>query len=358
MREIVFFQRFRLVIWVWVLCRYVRRFCVVNEDTSPFSDILQSVFGKFSFRRIGEHLLIGCSLFLFFCILADPQWVQENEKESKSGIDIVLLLDISTSMLAEDFSPNRLEVAKKVVSSFIGSLQTDRLGMVVFAGKPFTSVPLTFDYDFVQEMLIELNTDTINQRVRSLQGTAIWDALLSGLGVLQKWLDRDDDTGVQKNKKNKNDEEQKEREQIVVLVTDGESSPWTLDPFIVSQLAKEQSVPVYTIWIWSKQWWYITQQTPFGTQRQQIKGVDEVTLKEISSITWWTYRRVENERVFKEVFDEISTLTKSEIEMNVQRSYSPAWKPLGRVLLFCLLSLWLLHLLFPARYVWTTTLHE
>lgn len=98
-------------------------------------------------------MLTLLSIALFFVILADPNTALDEQKQTQTGIDIVIALDVSKSMLANDFSPNRFEVAKNVLSDFVTQLQSDRLGLVVFAGKPFTSVPLTFDYSFVSEIV-------------------------------------------------------------------------------------------------------------------------------------------------------------------------------------------------------------
>jgi Ca-activated chloride channel family protein len=120
----------------------------------------------------------------------------------------MLVVDISKSMLAEDITPNRIEAAKKTIDTFLSKIETDRVGIILFAGKPFASVPLTFDYDAVRNILSEVNTDNINQTIPGLSGTAIGDAILSATDTLKR--------------NEKNDE--KERTKTIILLTDGEAN--------------------------------------------------------------------------------------------------------------------------------------
>lgn len=116
---------------------------------------------------------ISISLVLFVLLLASPYQKFTQETVERNGIDIEILFDVSYSMTATDLKPSRLEIAKKVFSDFVNGLTSDRVGMIVFAGKPFTSFPLTFDYHFIQQFLQNLTIDIIDQSMYGLQGTAI-----------------------------------------------------------------------------------------------------------------------------------------------------------------------------------------
>jgi Ca-activated chloride channel family protein len=106
-------------------------------------------------------------------LLANPSSINTSQIEKKNGIDIEILFDISYSMKAEDLSPNRLEIAKDTLVNFISQISSDRVGLTIFAGKPFTSVPITFDYNFLKDYIKNIDVDTINQAYTYLQGTAM-----------------------------------------------------------------------------------------------------------------------------------------------------------------------------------------
>lgn len=274
-----------------------------------------------------EKVCIGWIILVAWCVLAQPQSIDRWERISKSWIDIVLALDISQSMLADDFQPNRLDVAKEVIDGFLDELESDRVSMVVFAGKPFVSVPLTFDYQIFKDILQRTTIDTINQQVQWLQWTAIGDALLSSLTILEKW--REDI------------EDDEEREQVVVLLTDWVANTW-IQPLVVWKAAYEQAVKVYTVWIGSEQWWYISYDTPFGMRRQRIEWVDETTLQQLAAETWWRYWRATDKQTFERIFDELQTLEQHDIESEEKVLYSDMqeWFLLILVLLWWVL-LWL-----------------
>lgn len=259
-----------------------------------------------------------------------PALVSETTETSKEWIDIVLALDVSGSMGADDFSPDRLSVAKSTLEKFVDELTSDRVGLVVFAGKPFTSVPLTFDYEISKQIVWQTSTETINQNVRGLNGTAIGDAILSSLWILEKWRDEADD----------------EREQVIVLVTDGEATAWSLDPAIAAAYSVEQWVTIYTVGIWSLEWWSISYQTIAGVRKQPVWWVDERTLQAIAKQTWWKYRRATDEETFQSIFDELSELTKSEVETETIQSSTPALQWLERLILWISLLLLLLAMVF------------
>ena len=180
-----------------------------------FSDA-KKIFWKNNLRFFWSILVLSLILFDFIVILANPNTTNVSEKIKKNWIDIVIALDISGSMESEDLKPNRLEAAKKVINSFIKKLKTDRVWMVVFAWKPFTSIPLTFDYNILTETINRLSTKDIQSN-----WTAIWDAILM-------W-----ETLFDKDKKEKN------REKVMILLTDWDANVW-VDPKVAALSAKEK----------------------------------------------------------------------------------------------------------------------
>jgi Ca-activated chloride channel homolog len=129
--------------------------------------------------------ILRCSMVVLFgVLLADPRGTISIAEDTKYGLDIALVLDISKSMLAEDLNPNRIEAAKKVIEGFVENVTSDRVGIVVFAGKPFVSIPLTFDYSAIISTIRAITTDTINQNAPGLAGTAIGDGMLVAIDSL------------------------------------------------------------------------------------------------------------------------------------------------------------------------------
>ena len=129
---------------------------------------LKTCFKSQNYKFYIKIILLILILINFIIILSNPNITNISKKIKKNGIDIVIALDISWSMDAEDLKPSRIESAKRVINNFIGKLKTDRLWLVVFAWKPFTSIPLTFDYNILKETIARLKTDNINQQKRWL----------------------------------------------------------------------------------------------------------------------------------------------------------------------------------------------
>jgi Ca-activated chloride channel family protein len=271
-----------------------------------FLDDLKKVFGKNSLKFYTSIILLGLILINFIVILANPNITNVSEKIKKNGIDIVIALDVSGSMEAQDLKPNRLEAAKNVISNFIRKLKTDRVWLVVFAWKPFTSIPLTFDYNILEETLSRLSTDSINQQKRWLIWTAIWDAIL-----MSKTLFKTPANG---------DKQDKDREKVIILLTDWDANVW-VDPVIAWLAAKKENIKIYTIWIWSEKWGYITYNIWGFLQRQKIPPLNDKALKQIAKDTRWVYFRATNNEVFKQIFEQLQKLEKNDIEVEVKKEY-------------------------------------
>lgn len=168
-------------------------------------------------------------------------------------------------MIAEDIQPNRLEAAKKVLEDFFGKLESDRVGLILFSGMPFTSIPLTFDYTFLKEYIANIQVDMIDQSRMDMAGTAIGDSLLLASANLSK--EKTDDT----------------KEQIIILITDGEANKG-IDPLLSLKYLKEQNIKTYTIGVGKDDVTTITIPSPINgfSQKVQVGGIDEETLQKIA----------------------------------------------------------------------------
>lgn len=256
--------------------------------------------------KISLFLLLLCN---FIILLANPQFVNSKKDITKNGIDIVLAFDVSGSMEASDLQPNRMEAAKKVLDNFIWNLKTDRLGLVIFAWKPFTSIPLTFDYNILKENIQRLSTSSINQQRNWLNGTAIWDAILMSKTLFKapKWVSK---------------EEYEKRQKVIILLTDGDANVW-VDPVLTSLSAKKENIKIYTIGIGSEKWGSIKINIGWWfTQEQQIPPLNDTALKEIAQNTSWEFFRATDNNSFTKIFDTLQKLEKNDIKIHITKLYT------------------------------------
>jgi len=268
---------------------------------------LKNTFKKNNFWIYIKLFFLTLILFSYVLIFANPNIGSIDTKTKKSWIDIVLALDISYSMNATDLSPNRIEAAKKVIIDFITKQETNRVWLVVFAWKPFTSIPLTFDYNILKETISNLKTDNINQNW-SLAWTAIWDAILMSETLFE-------------NKDDKNIDTTKNREKVIILLTDWDANTW-VDPQLAAKNSKEENIKIYTIWIWSPEWWTIVYNTWPFQQVSQVPPLNWEALQSISKTTSWKFFIATDNRVFEEIFKKLESLDKKEIEVETKDIYN------------------------------------
>lgn len=234
---------------------------------------------------IGKYLIFLSSI-LMTVALARPQMVSKESKVKRNGVDIVVSLDLSLSMLQEDFKPNRLEKSKEMLEKFIQKRPNDRLGLVVFGGDAYTKIPLTFDNKMVKETVEKITIDDITSNKRTAIGM--------GLGVSLNRL------------KNSN-----AKSKIIILMTDGENNAGSLSPEEATKLAKEMGIKIYTIGIGARE---IKIPTLFGKRTLKNTELDENLLRNIAQETKGKYFRASEEKEFNKIFDEINKLEKSKIE--------------------------------------------
>ncbi len=249
---------------------------------------------------LSEHLYVLkiLGIVLIITALARPQ-IGTSYKETKTkGIDIVLTLDTSTSMLAEDFKPkNRIKVAKNLASKFIEGRVNDRIGLVVFASKSYRKCPLTIDYGILQKLLGTVETGQIED------GTAIGMALANAVNILKNT---------------------KAKSKVVILLTDGRNNAGKIDPLTASETASAVGVKVYTIGVGKRGTApYPVNHPVFGKTYQKIRvDIDEKTLKKIAKNTDGKYYRATDKQSLKRIFNKIDKLEKTEIKSKVYTNYT------------------------------------
>ncbi|MBN1768014.1 MAG: VWA domain-containing protein [Prolixibacteraceae bacterium] len=228
-------------------------------------------------------------LALLIVVLARPQSSDSWENQTTEGIDIVMAIDVSTSMLARDLKPDRLEAAKDVATQFIAGRPYDRIGLVVFAGESFTQCPLTTDHAVVTNLLRETQTGIIED------GTAIGNGLATSVNRLK---------------------ESDAVSRVVILLTDGENNRGEVPPLTAAEIAKTFGIRVYTIGVGIEGTAPYPVQTPFGTRIQQVQvKIDEETMQSIADITGGKYFRATDNEKLKMIYDEIDQLEKAKIEV-------------------------------------------
>ncbi|KAA5827574.1 VWA domain-containing protein [Algibacter amylolyticus] len=256
-----------------------------------------------------RHLLFGLRLLalaLIIMALARPQSVDVSTKtKTTRGIDIVMAIDVSASMLAKDLSPNRLEALKKVASEFIKGRPNDRIGLVEYAGESYTKTPITSDKSIVLRSLKSIKYNNIIEG-----GTAI------GMGLA---------TSVNRLK------DSKASSKVIILLTDGVNNSGFIDPKIASELAVEYGIKTYTIGLGTNGMALspvaILPNGNFQYGRIQVE-IDEELLKEIAEVTGGKYFRATNNKKLEEIYEEINKLEKTEIEEFKYYNYEEKFRPL------------------------------
>lgn len=266
--------------WLW-LSRFGNQLSLALTDSD-----WKATSGN-NWLRFTQPLLLTLAIVLILTALARPQRTSEKVEQWTEGIDIILAVDISRSMQIEDFSPNRLEAAKRVAIDFVDGRFQDRIGLVVFSGDAYSLSPLTTDYDLLRTYIKSMDFSLID-----IKGTAIGSALAVVLNRM---------------------EESKARSKICILLSDGDSNAGNIDPITAAELAVTSGVKVYTI-IVGKEGRVPFGKDFFGRPQYLENTVDESTMREIAAITGGKFYRAADNRALQQVFDEIDSLEKSEIK--------------------------------------------
>lgn len=250
------------------------------------------------------------ALSILILAMARPQSSLSWEDVTTEGIDIIIALDISSSMLAADLKPNRLEASKKVAMEFIAERPNDRIGLVIYSGESFTQCPLTIDHDVLKNLFKDIKNGMIED------GTAIGDGLATAVSRLK---------------------DSKAKSKVVILLTDGENTAGSVPPVTAAEIAKKFNVRVYTIGIGTNGTAPYPVQTVMGIQYQPMPvRIDEPTLKKIAETTGGEYFRATNNQKLEAIYKDIDQLEKSKIEVTQYRKKAEEffpWALVGAILL-------------------------
>jgi Ca-activated chloride channel family protein len=265
---------------VWYVWKRNRMQAVFSVSTgAPF-------FGSKSAKKKFRHLsfvLRMLALFFIIIVLARPQSSISHKQVDVEGIDIVMALDVSGSMMAMDFRPNRLDACKNVMKTFVENRSDDRIGLVVYSGEAYTKCPLTTDHQTLLRSLETVKFGIIDD------GTAIGDGLGTAINRLR---------------------ESKAKSKVIVLLSDGVNNAGHIDPYSAAELAYEFNIRVYTIGCGTIGDAPVS--TPYGTMYMKVE-IDEPLLKSIAQKTGGKYFRAQNKAKLKEVYDEIDRMEKTRI---------------------------------------------
>lgn len=273
---------------------------------------------KVRFRPLLPVLRILEVIFVIIC-LARPQSSNVTQNINSEGIDIVLCLDVSGSMLAQDFQPNRIEAAKDVAVDFVKGRPSDRIGLVIFAGESFTQCPITTDHAVLINQIEKVNSGMLED------GTAI------GMGLATS-VDRLRDS--------------KAKSKVIILLTDGVNNTGLIDPGTALEIAKLYKIRVYTIGVGTQGVAPYPVPLPGGgVQMQDMKvQIDEALLKKIASQTGGAYFRATDNSSLADIYGQIDKMEKTKVEITAFRRYAELFFP------FALAAVALLFLEIMLRY--------
>ncbi len=311
------------ILWAYFVFQKKRRWRV----SYPITSVLARIPRVVRVRRPSRHLpMVLRLLVLALVVLAAmrPQMGKTHEKIRTQGVDIMLTLDISPSMMAQDFKPNRAEAAKVVLADFVRRNQNDRMGLVVFSGMAFTQCPMTTDTAILEEFVNQVQLGDVLE-----SGTAIGDAIVTSVA-------RFPDEHVPS--------------KVMILLTDGEHNIGRFDPMTAARIANRMGVRIYTIGVGSRKPTPIPDPYAPGEYLRQFgelvyTRLDEETLKDVASLTGGRYYRAEDENALAAIYREIGQLETHEIESVKYTTYTDLFQwVVGTALVFLALELITRHL--------------
>ena len=270
----------------WYIYKLRKSQASLQVSSTEAFEVAGAVSWKVYLRHV-PFVLRTLAIALLIVVLARPQSTDSWQNSTTEGIDIVMAMDISTSMLAEDLKPNRLEAAKDVAASFINGRQNDNIGLVVFAAESFTQCPLTIDHGVLLNLFKDIQPGIIQD------GTAI------GLGLANA-VSRIKDSQA--------------KSKVIILLTDGVNNTGEIAPVTAAEIAKTFGIRVYTIGVGTQGEAPYPIPTAFGIQYQNVPvEIDEQVLKQIASTTGGQYFRATDNASLKEIYSEIDQMEKTKI---------------------------------------------
>ena len=257
-----------------------------------------------SWKNTFQNIPFLLRLLVLTCIiiaLARPQIKFEEQQSEGEGVDIVLCIDVSGSMTAQDFTPNRMEAAKKVAEDFVNSRPDDRIGIVIFSGESFTQCPLTTDHYVLTSQIEQIRNGLLED------GTAIGSGLATSVDRLRN---------------------SKAKSKVVILLTDGINNGGLIDPATAREIAKSFKVKVYTIGVGTDGYAPTPVSTPMGIVMQNEKvAIDEKLLKNIAAETGGKYFRATDNKSLQNIYAEIDHLEKSKVEITTFHRFTEKFYP-------------------------------
>lgn len=256
---------------------------------------------------MGMPMLLRCLAFIMIVIaLARPQTYNAWDEKTVEGIDIMLAMDVSTSMLAEDLKPNRIEAAKEVASSFISDRPDDNIGLTIFAGEAFTQCPMTADHTSLLNLLKGTRTDIAAQGLIS-DGTAIGMGLANAVSRLKN---------------------SKAKSKVVILLTDGSNNMGDISPMTAAQIAKSLGIRVYTIGVGTTGTAPYPMPVAGGVQYINMPvEIDNKTLQDIAATSDGNFYRATNTRQLRQIYKDIDQLEKSRLNVKKFSKRYEAFQP-------------------------------
>lgn len=271
-------------------------FILIFYKFKRFENILKFNYRKIirykSIKRPFRYILRGIILTILILALCGPQFYKENEVIRGEGIDIMLLLDISTSMAGQDFKPDRLTAAKEVIKNFIDKRKNDRIGLVVFSGQSINRVPFTLDHDILKEFLEDVDFYMLPD------GTAIGTAIANGMSRFK---------------------ESDAKSKVMILLTDGANNAGSVVPETAAEAASRMNIKIYSIGVGTDGHTVARVKDASGRMRTVsiVSQLDEKLLKKISKITGGKYYRAKDTRSLEKIYEEISDLEKTDYEIQI-----------------------------------------
>ena len=277
----------------------------------------QNAHRSWRVRIMHTPMLLRCITFvLIIFALARPQTHNSWDNKSVEGIDIMLAMDVSTSMLAEDLKPNRIEAAKEVASEFISGRPNDNIGLTIFAGEAFTQCPMTVDHASLLNLLRNVRTD-IAARGLIQDGTAIGMGLANAITRL-------------KNSKTKS--------KVIILLTDGSNNMGDISPMTAAQIAQSMGIRVYTIAVGTNK--VAPYPMPVGGTIQYVNipvDIDTKTLSDIAATTEGNFYRATNTKELKRIYQDIDKLEKTKMNVKKFSKHYEAYQPFAIAAIISLL---------------------
>lgn len=300
------------ILWYFLYRRH-------SEPTIRMSDTFAYQYAPKSWRIriINLPMVLRCITYaLVVIILARPQTHNAWDKRSVEGIDIMLAMDVSTSMLAEDLRPNRIEAAKSVAAEFITGRPNDNIGLTIFAGEAFTQCPMTTDHASLLNLLQNVRTDIAASGLIQ-DGTAVGMGLANAVSRLKS---------------------SKAKSKVVILLTDGSNNMGDLSPMTAAQIAKSMGIRVYTIGVGTNKVAPYPMPVAGGVQYVNMPvEIDTNTLREIAATTDGNFYRATNNAELKKIYKDIDKLEKTKMNVTKFSKKYEAYEPFALAAIICLL---------------------